>query len=597
MSHCEGTNFKRFLITGREDNVYSPLSHNQSILLDNDDTYHIKGEIGTRLEINSLNNLKKTADGTKRALNVIKEVYLEGTYIHKEYLFYSLAKLIHGNSPKKTYNPYQDARNFVLEVCPKKAVHDLKKFYIFLKAEAECRIRKLPKHEKSGWKNPQNAFGWQKSSRLFVPGCAGRGIRRIIGLWYNRQNPYDVTFCKNKAFYSHRNIIRKSHIRGSDTEHKVMLTYLTKGLKVTEKQYSENGEALSLIEMYRLKEKLKLSTDLQEVLRMIRTHQFCDLQLIPTSCHKHPKIWSALLNFMPMSDVYCNLKLLSFRALITDDEDEVAMKLVENLTDQPALKHSKLQPAMILIALRNCQKRWKPPPKVKKSRVSATICNSVLNAIESMIQPSFDNLPKLQKSRNVLIHVDVRTEMLENSCCWKNSNVTCLDAMAITILSLLNSASDPINEVKVCTIIKEHGEKQIMHLDFMPSMTVKDVKSKLKTYNEYDGKSKYSDRNIKLDVTLPIRCSLKSNTNFDTFMFISGTHTYCSKDKLSYDLSAYRSSINSKAKFLMAAFGCKHDNSADQSTIANEDEAFMFKIAGFDGNVPKLMIKYINEEF
>jgi len=243
------------------------------------------------------------------------------------------------------------------------------------------------------------------------------------------------------------------------------------------------------------------------------------------------------------------------------------------------------------------EKRWKPPPKVKKSRVSATICNSVLNAIESMIQPSFDNLPKLLKSRNVLIHVNVRTEMLENSCCWKNSNVTCLDAMAITILSILNSASDPINQVKVCTIIKEHEEKQIMHLDFMPSMTVKDVKIKLQTYNKHDEKSKHSDRNIKLDVTLPIRCSLKSNTNFDTFMFISGTHTYCSKDKLSYDLSAYRSSINSKAKFLMAAFGCKHDDGTSQSPIANEDEAFMFKIAGFDGNVPKLMIKYINEEF
>ena len=94
----------KFRITGREDNVYSPLSHNQSILLDNDDTYHIKGEIGSKLEINSLNNLKKTADGTKRALNIIKEVYLEGTYIHKEYLFYSLAKLIHGDSPVRLLN-------------------------------------------------------------------------------------------------------------------------------------------------------------------------------------------------------------------------------------------------------------------------------------------------------------------------------------------------------------------------------------------------------------------------------------------------------------------------------------------------------------
>merc|ERR1719411_1253149 len=131
-----------------------------------------------------------------------------------------------------------------------------------------------------------------------------------------------------------------------------------------------------------------------------------------------------------MSEVYCNLRLLSFRALLMNDDDEVSIKLGKNITDLPALMHSKIQPAVILIALRNCQKKWKPPPRDKKSKVSARICNSVLNAMEKMIEPSFENLPKLLTHRNILIHVGVRVLMLENTCCWRNSNVTCLDAMA-----------------------------------------------------------------------------------------------------------------------------------------------------------------------
>ena len=92
-----------------------------------------------------------------------------------------------------------------------------------------------------------------------------------------------------------------------------------------------------------------------------------------------------------MSEVYGNLRVLASRGLIKNDEDEVSKKLVRNLTDLPALMHSKIQPAVILNFYLNCQNHWRPPIKDKKgSKPTEEVCDTVLRAMEQMIRPSFD---------------------------------------------------------------------------------------------------------------------------------------------------------------------------------------------------------------
>ena len=48
---------------------------------------------------------------------------------------------------------------------------------------------------------------------------------------------------------------------------------------------------------------------------------------------------------------------------------------------------------------------------------------------------------------------------------------------------------------------------------------------------------------------------------------------------------------------MVAAFGCKHGYTPGTFSIAKANDEKMYDIAGFDGNVPRLIIDFINEEF
>ena len=63
------------------------------------------------------------------------------------------------------------------------------------------------------------------------------------------------------------------------------------------------------------------------------------------------------------------------------------------------------------------------------------------------------NLRPFSKPRRILICADNRADMdTDKAMCWRAYNVTCLDAVAITAVSLANT---PNAEVVVCTFGKE----------------------------------------------------------------------------------------------------------------------------------------------
>ena len=97
----------------------------------------------------------------------------------------------------------------MLEACPKNAVRDLFKFYTYLQGEVEYRnyANEYDPPEHVQEKFPEGA----------KVGCAGRGIRKLITRWYNRQSPYEVTYsARHRRNPSHAKIIKKFHVRGDD---------------------------------------------------------------------------------------------------------------------------------------------------------------------------------------------------------------------------------------------------------------------------------------------------------------------------------------------------------------------------------------------
>ena len=78
--------------------------------------------------------------------------------------------------------------------------------------------------------------------------------------------------------------------------------------------------------------------------------------------------------------------------------------------------------------------------------------NSV-QVLDDQCLSHLQNLRPFSKPRRILICADNRADMdTDKAMCWRAYNMTCLDAVAITIVSLANT---PNAEVVVCTFGKE----------------------------------------------------------------------------------------------------------------------------------------------
>ena len=125
-------------------------------------------------------------------------------------------------------------------------------------------------------------------------------------------------------------------------------------------------------------------------------------------------------------------------------------------------------------------------------------------------------------------------------------------------------------------------------LDAHSKDDLNDVKKKVR-----DSLVQNSPEEIILDYSLPVIWASKNKEKFDAILFVTGSHTYCDKDRLYSTLATYRSNMKLRSKFMAVAFACNKSS----LTIAKPDDARMYDIAGFDCNVPQLIISFINEEF
>jgi len=257
--------------------------------------------------------------------------------------------------------------------------------------------------------------------------------------------------------------------------------------------------------------------------------------------------------------------------------DEVSKALVRNITDSSALLLSKIQPATILTFYLNCKNRWKRPAKRRRVKPTKEVCASVLQAMQQMIRPSYDNLPRIQNGRQIVVYVDVRNDILVQPC-YKNANLSCMDAMVISILSLLN-AYENAQEVAICYTTSQ----KFATLDVKPSDNLVAVKHKIKEVEC-----------ALLDLCRPISWASENKRNYDTFVFLTGTHTYSDTRRLYKTVSTYQTEIKSQTRCLVAAFGGIAPSGPFSVAKPNEK---MYHIVGFDGSIPKLIINFINQEF
>lgn len=118
-------------------------------------------------------------------------------------------------------------------------------------------------------------------------GMWGRALRKAVADWYNEKGgmavALAVTKYKQRNGWSHKDLLRLSHLKPNSEGLAIVTKYITKGWKEVHEQYKEKPlsvETEKLLKYLEAVEKVKRTKDDLEVIHLIEEHQLVREQLL-----------------------------------------------------------------------------------------------------------------------------------------------------------------------------------------------------------------------------------------------------------------------------------------------------------------------------
>ena len=234
----------------------------------------------------------------------------------------------------------------------------------------------------------------------------GRRHRRAVAAWYQGRAPAAlaeaVTKYQKRNGWSHLDALRLCHAAPASPAHGVVQTYVVKGLEAATKlaaleepatppraastkrsstddaqqdtavllEYLTAVEQAKVLTMQSEEEEDRMATLIREA-RLRREH-------VPSCLLNSVKVWTALLDKMPLTALMRSLSKLSAIGLVAPDTD-VARSVAARLTDGNALRKARVHPMSVLFAQRTYAAgrgekgslTWEPVPEVTTALDSA----------------------------------------------------------------------------------------------------------------------------------------------------------------------------------------------------------------------------------
>ncbi|XP_006026562.2 60 kDa SS-A/Ro ribonucleoprotein [Alligator sinensis] len=187
-------------------------------------------------------------------------------------------------------------------------------------------------------------------------GMWGRALRKAVADWYNGKNgmavALAVTKYKQRNGWSHKDLLRLSHLKPANEGIAVLTKYITKGWKEVQDAYKEKAlsvETEKLLKYLEAVEKVKRTKDELEVIHLIEEYSLVREHL-PTNHLKSKEVWKALLQEMPLTAMLRNLGKMTAISVLEPGSPEVSL-VCERLKNEKMLKKARIHPFHILVAL------------------------------------------------------------------------------------------------------------------------------------------------------------------------------------------------------------------------------------------------------
>ncbi|XP_049975937.1 RNA-binding protein RO60 isoform X2 [Alexandromys fortis] len=382
-------------------------------------------------------------------------------------------------------------------------------------------------------------------------GMWGRALRKAVADWYNEKGgmaiALAVTKYKQRNGWSHKDLLRLSHLKPSSEGLAVVTKYITKGWKEVHELYKEKAlsvETEKLLKYLEAVEKVKRTKDELEVIHLIEEHQLVREQLL-TNHLKSKEVWKALLQEMPLTALLRNLGKMTANSVLEPGNSEVSL-VCEKLCDEKLLKKACIHPFHVLIALETYR-----TGHGLKGKLKWTPDKEILQALDAAFYKTLKTVEPTGK--RFLLAVDVSASM--------NQRVLGSILTASTVAAAM------------CMLVTR-TEKESSVVAFACDVVLFPVTTDMTLQQVLTAMTKVPAGST--DCSLPMIWAQKTNTAADVFIVFTDNETYAGQVPPAVALREYRKKMDIPAKLIVCGM------TSNGFTIADPDDRGMLDMCGFD---------------
>jgi 60 kDa SS-A/Ro ribonucleoprotein len=400
----------------------------------------------------------------------------------------------------------------------------------------------------------------------------GRALKKAVGRWYTDKPAdklaYQAIKYQQRGGWSHRDLLRLAHTTPPSEDHQILFRYIVKGvlneLPETPEQAPNMPATMHQVWAF---ERAKQSKDLQEILRLVRNYRLPH-ECVPNEFKKHPELWDALLQDMPMNAMVRNLGKMSAVGLLKPGS-EASTLVAERLRDQERLHRARLHPIAVLMA----QMTYSSGHGVRGS-LSWSPTAIVKDALEDAFHLSFQNIEPV--GAPTLLALDVSGSM---GSMWGyvgpgrgGGGVGGVPGLTPRVASarmvLVTAKTEPNYHV----VGFSH---KLINIDITANDTLQSAVSKVSRL-PFGG----------TDCALPMLYSLANKLNFHNYVVYTDNETWVGDIHPSQALKKVRQQLGVPGRLAVVGM------IANQFSIADPNDGGMLDVVGFDTAAPAIMADF-----
>lgn len=384
----------------------------------------------------------------------------------------------------------------------------------------------------------------------------GGGFRRAVSGWYlaksNDQLAYAVMKYKNRAGWSHRDVLRKAHPQATNQSQNAIFKFVTSG-----ELLADDSRAHAFIEAAL---EASVTDDINRAIALVREFNL-PREVINTVHMRDPRMWEALLPKMGMTALFRNLRNMHKSGFLVQGSD-AERDVVRRVTDQDAILKGRIHPVQIFLARQNAMYEVNRNSYWDSRTPLKDFPQSVTNALEDGFYKSFGVLEPINE--RILAAVDVSGSMT-----MPIGGTTITSAEWAAVLAMVTVRQAPFAEV--------YGfSHEFIDLGITPHDSLDDVMRKT------------NDRNFGwTDCALPFVHARERDKTFDAFVIYTDSETGGAHN-VEGELARYRRHVgNSDVKLSVVA------TESNDISIGNPNDPNVLNVCGFSPQTPMLLEKFI----